>query len=84
MKIFWTCFVIDSLVFLVLFYFFLDGLGDGKVSSSNIALWLLFISIPMAVLLGGCASRRSDEPARQSFCLQHWLYQAGLPAAACC
>ena len=50
MKLFWTCFVVDSIVFVVLLYFFLVGRDDGSVNSSNMALWLALIGIPVLVL----------------------------------
>lgn len=53
MKTFWTFLSIDALVFLVLGYFFLAGLGDGTVSSFNIAIWLPLVGVPAAVLWGG-------------------------------
>ncbi|MES2713885.1 MAG: osmoprotectant transporter permease [Pseudomonadota bacterium] len=53
MKLFWTFFAIDTLVFAVLFFFFLEGLSDGSVSSFNMGLWLLLIGVPASVLAGG-------------------------------
>ena len=53
MKLFWTLFGIDCLVFIVVLYFFMIGLGDGTVSSFNIAIWLPMVAIPAAILLGG-------------------------------
>jgi hypothetical protein len=45
---FWIPWVIDSAIAVVLLYFFVIGLIDGSVSSSNMMLWA-------AVLLGlGC------------------------------
>jgi hypothetical protein len=45
---FWIPWIIDSLVAVVVLYFFVVGLIDGSVSSSNMRLWA-------AVLLGlGC------------------------------
>lgn len=58
MKLFWTCFGVDGVIFAVLFYFFLIGLGDGTVSSFNIAIWLPLIAVPAAVLLGGMHLKR--------------------------
>jgi len=62
MKLFWTCFAVDSLVFLVLFYFFLIGLSDGTVSSFNIALWLPLVGVPGAVLWGGLRLKAVGRP----------------------
>ena len=52
MKLFWTCFVIDSIVFAALLYFFLLGRDDGSVNSFNIALWLALIGVPALLLWG--------------------------------
>ena len=62
MKTFWTFFSVDTLVFLVLFYFFLAGLGDGTVSSFNIAIWLPLICISAAVLWGGLHLKMIGRP----------------------
>jgi hypothetical protein len=53
MKVFWAGFLIDCVIFLVLAYFFLAGLSDGTVGTSNIALWLPMICIPAAILFAG-------------------------------
>ncbi len=45
---FWIPWIIDSVIAVVLLYFFVVGLLDGSVSSSNMRLWA-------AILLGlGC------------------------------
>jgi hypothetical protein len=61
MKLFWTCFSIDALVFAVVFYFFLDGLGDRTVSSFNIGIWLALVGIPALVLGGGLYLKRIER-----------------------
>ncbi|GAB3794875.1 hypothetical protein GCM10028819_09910 [Spirosoma humi] len=53
MYFFWILWGIDAFVALVCIYFFVIGLGDGTVSSFNIALWLVILSGLAAVLLGG-------------------------------
>lgn len=40
-------------VALVIFYFFIVGLGDGSVSSRNGTLWFAFLAIASGVLGGG-------------------------------
>lgn len=62
MKIFWTFFGLDSIVFAVLFYFFLIGLADGSVSSFNMALWLPLMLVPPLVLWGGLRLKASGRP----------------------
>jgi hypothetical protein len=62
MKLFWTCFVVDSIVFAVLFYFFLVGRNDGSVNSFNIALWLTLIGIPALLLWGALHLKNIGRP----------------------
>lgn len=45
--------VIDTLVCLVISGFFLAGVGDGTVSSDNIALWVPLVVVPAAILFFG-------------------------------
>ena len=61
MELFWTCFPIDALVFAVVFHFFLDGLGNGTVSSFNIGIWLALVGIPALVLGGGLYLKRIER-----------------------
>ncbi len=51
--LFWIVFAIDCAAALVALYFFLIGLGDGSVSSFNIAIWLALLGGIAAVLGGG-------------------------------
>jgi hypothetical protein len=44
---------IDAAVALVALYFFFVGLGDGSVSSFNIALWLVLLGGVAAIVGGG-------------------------------
>jgi hypothetical protein len=48
-----TLFVIDVIVALAVMYFFVDGLGDGTVSSFNIGIWLLLLGCVGIPMLGG-------------------------------
>lgn len=43
----------DALVALVFVYFFVVGMGDGSVSSFNIALWLGILALLAVVLIAG-------------------------------
>ena len=52
MKFFWTLYGIDAVIALIVLFFFVAGLGDGSVSSFNIALWLVILA-GLAVVLGG-------------------------------
>jgi hypothetical protein len=45
--------VIDAAAALVALYFFFIGLGDGSVSSFNIAIWLALLGGIAAILVGG-------------------------------
>lgn len=55
MIFFWIVFAIDTVAALTAFYFFLEGLGDGLVSSFNMALWLALLGGVVAILGGGWA-----------------------------
>lgn len=44
---------IDALALLVALAFFVIGLGDGSVSSFNIALWLMLLGGMGAIVIGG-------------------------------
>ena len=48
MILFRTLFAIDATIALIVFYFFVESLRDGSVSSFNIVMWL--------ALLGGIAA----------------------------
>jgi hypothetical protein len=48
-----TMLAFDVLVALVFLYFFFAGVGDGSVSSFNIALWIGILAVLALVLFGG-------------------------------
>ncbi|HEY1268935.1 MAG TPA: osmoprotectant transporter permease [Candidatus Binatia bacterium] len=58
-KILWG---IDALTALIFVVFFIIGIGDGTVSSFNIALWLLILAILAAVLIGSLWLQRAGRP----------------------
>ena len=53
MIFFWIVFGIDVVAALVALYFFAVGLGDGSVSSFNMALWLGLLAGIAAIVGGG-------------------------------
>ncbi|SDM17642.1 osmoprotectant transporter permease [Siphonobacter aquaeclarae] len=53
---------IDAVVALVIIYFFFVGIGDGSVSSFNMGLWLLILSVLAIVLGGSLWLRRKQQP----------------------
>lgn len=53
---------IDAVVALVVVYFFFVGIGDGSVSSFNMGLWLLILSVLAIVLGGSLWLRRKQQP----------------------
>lgn len=55
MIFFWIVFGIDTVAALAAFYFFFEGLGDGSVSSFNMALWMALLGGVIAILGGGWA-----------------------------
>ena len=50
---FWTLWGFDAIIALVVFYFFFVGLGDGSITSQNMALWLVLIAGVAVVVAGG-------------------------------
>jgi hypothetical protein len=61
--IFWCLFVADTVIALVVLWFLLEGLGDGKVSSFNAEIWILLVvgvlGIPALSLLLRSTGRRA-------------------------
>ena len=76
---FWILWGIDALVALVFVVFFLIGLGDGTVSSFNIALWA-GILIALAGLLGGSLALRAKGHRGAAIALLSLL---AVPAVLC-
>ena len=54
---FWTMASVDVLIAAVILFFFAAGLGDGTVSSFNMAIWLPMVGVPVAVLCAGMMLR---------------------------
>jgi hypothetical protein len=54
-------FIIDAIALLIALYFFAEGLGDGTVSSVNIALWLGILSGLSAPILAGWYLRTREQ-----------------------
>lgn len=54
--------IIDAAAALILYGFFLIGLGDGSVSGENMGLWLLILCGVTALLAGGWISRAKGRP----------------------
>ncbi len=52
MILFWVFWSIDAIVALIALSFFFIGIGDGTVSSFNIALWLVLLAVLAGVLIG--------------------------------
>lgn len=61
MRGFWLLWGFDALIGGVFLYFFLVGLGDGSVSSFNIALWAAILAALAAVVLGSLALRSAGR-----------------------
>ena len=62
MKIFWTCFAIDSLVLLAMLIFVVTGLGYGPITPGDIGLWSFLVGLPVAVLAGGLRLKATGRP----------------------
>jgi hypothetical protein len=52
MTFFWILWGFDTLIALVVLYFFFIGLADGSVSSFNMGLWLFILAAVAAILFG--------------------------------
>ncbi|MBN2078067.1 MAG: osmoprotectant transporter permease [Spirochaetes bacterium] len=49
---FWIPWIIDSVIAVVVLYFFIVGLIDGSVSSSNMRLWAMVL-LGLGCIMGG-------------------------------
>jgi hypothetical protein len=78
MIFFWIVFAIDAIAALTVFYFFLEGLGDGSVSSFNMALWVALLGGVIAIV-GGGAVLNVNGRRRTSIAVLSIL---GIPAVA--
>ena len=52
MAFFWILWGFDACIALVALYFFFIGLGDGSVSSFNMAIWLIVLGGLAVILVG--------------------------------
>lgn len=59
---FWTLWIFDVLLGLVLLGFFVRGLTTGMVSSLNMGVWLLVLLLVAAVLWSSAAFRNAGHP----------------------
>ena len=48
--VFWTFWTVDITATAVITYFFIEGLGDGTISSTNALLWLGLVMGPATIL----------------------------------
>jgi hypothetical protein len=51
--VFWALTAVNAMPGAVIFYFLVEGLGDGSVSADNAALWLMLVALPVATIGGG-------------------------------
>ena len=49
---FWVLWIFNAVMALIPIYFFIEGLGDGTVSSDNIGIWIILLLV-VVVILGG-------------------------------
>lgn len=61
MRLFFVFITVDVIALLIAVYFFLEGVGDGTVSSINIALWLGILAGLSAPLLAGWHLRTREQ-----------------------
>lgn len=71
MSFFWIIWGFDAIIALVAVYFFMVGLGDGSISSSNSGLWALLLAILAAILGGSLWLRHQNHLALAKVLL--WL-----------
>lgn len=50
---FWSLWTFDLVIAIVVLYFFFTGLGDGSITSRNIAIWVLMLAATAIVVVGG-------------------------------
>ena len=48
--VFWGLGTVDIIAMAIITYFFVEGLGDGTISSTNALLWLGLAMIPATIL----------------------------------
>ena len=76
---FWLLWGFDALVALGFVFFFLVGLADGSVSSFNIRLWIVILSV-LGTILGGAIWMKSSGRWLLGTCL---LSVLALPTFLC-
>lgn len=52
MILFWILWAIDAIATAIILYFFVEGLGDGSITSRNGSMWALLVLLPIALLIG--------------------------------
>jgi ABC-type dipeptide/oligopeptide/nickel transport system permease component len=57
-KILWA---VDAVAALAVLYFFLEGIGDGTVSSYNIFLWIGILALLFAVMYGSFQLKKKKQ-----------------------
>lgn len=57
---FWVLWGFDAVITLVILYFFLIGLADGSVSSSNGGIWFVLLAV-LGLILGGSLWLRAQN-----------------------
>ena len=60
--VFWSAWVIDAIVAIIVLTFFFIGLGDHTVSSYNAGIWAAMLIGVAAVLIGSCLLRAYVHP----------------------
>jgi hypothetical protein len=48
--VFWALTAVNAMAGAVIFYFLVEGLGDGSVSADNASLWLMLVALPVATI----------------------------------
>ena len=58
---FWILWGFDAIIAAVVFYFFFAGLADGSVSSFNMGLWALILTVLGGIMLGSLALKSAGQ-----------------------
>jgi len=58
MMLYRTMFGLAALAAIIVVWFFIEGLGDGSISSVNIGLWLFLLAV-LGIVLGGSVMLRA-------------------------
>lgn len=60
MNFFWILWGFDAVIAMVVLYFFVTGLADGSITSSNLGIWFILLLL-VAGVLGGSLLLKAEH-----------------------